>query len=101
MIIRGTTPTHTFSLPFDVDMIKEVRVIYAQDDQIVFVKNTKDCTLANNTVTVKLTQENTFALDCKKYVEIQVRVLTVDGDALVSEIITISVGRCFDKDVIG
>lgn len=96
----GTTPTHTFTLPFDVDLIKSVRVIYAQDNQIVFVKNTKDCTLANNTVTVKLTQKDTFAFDYKKSVEIQVRVLTVDGESLVSGIRCISVGRCLDKDVI-
>lgn len=99
-MICGTTPTHTFTLPFDVDLIKSVRVIYAQDNQIVFVKNTEDCTLADNTVTVKLTQEETLSFDYKKAVEIQVRVLTADDESLVSGIKCVSVGRCLDEDVI-
>lgn len=99
-MIRGTTPTHIFKLPFEKDVIKAIRIIYAQNNQIVLVKNTEDCVLENGTATVKLTQEDTLSFDSSKSVEIQVRVLTAGEDALVSNIKCISVERCLDKDVI-
>ena len=96
----GTTPTHTFTLPFPVDEIKSVRIIYSQGDKPLFVKETDDCTLENNTITVKLTQEDTLKFDHKKSVFVQVRVLTHNDDSLISGIKSISVGRCLEKEVI-
>ena len=60
-MIQGTTPTHTFTLPFDVSMVEKVRIIYSQKDQPVVIKNTEDCQLEGNDVFVVLTQEDTFA----------------------------------------
>lgn len=40
-MIRGTTPTHSFNLPVDAAIIKELRVIYAQNGEPVQTK-TKD-----------------------------------------------------------
>lgn len=96
----GTTPTHTFTLPFSVNEIKSVRIIYAQGSKPLFVKEKGDCTLENNVITVKLTQEDTLLFDYKKRVEIQVRVLTTDDDSIISTIKSISVGRCLEKEVI-
>jgi DNA-directed RNA polymerase subunit L len=96
----GTTPTHYFKLPFNVDTISKIRILYSQDNKIVFVKNTEDCTLENNLVTTKLTQENTLAFDYRKPIEVQVRVLDVNGDSLVSTIKVIRAGRCLDNEVI-
>lgn len=99
-MIRGTTPTHIFRLPFNTSLIDEVRIIYAQSDEQILVKETVDCNLDGNTISVTLTQEDTFKFDCKKCVQIQVRVLTAGGEALASKIKHIDVEKCLDNEVI-
>ena len=99
-MIRGTTPTHTFNIPFDTSMVKEVKVTYAQDDTVVLEKRTSDCELDGQRIIVTLTQEDTFLFDCKKAVEIQIRVLTVGGDALGSVPEKVGVSKCLDDEVL-
>lgn len=98
--MRGTTPTHTFTLPLDASLIKAVKIIYAQEDKPIFCKRTADCVINGVTVEVTLTQEETFKFDCKKLVEIQLRALTVDGKALKSEPIIVTVSKCLDDEVL-
>ena len=81
-MIRGTTPTHTFIIPLDTSMIAEVMVIYAQDDQEVFHKDTYDCEMDGNEISVKLTQEETLMFNPLRNVQIQLRLLTTGGEAL-------------------
>lgn len=100
-MIRGTTPTHTFYLPFEVSFIKSGRVIYSQAGEVVFIKEIAECALEENTITIKLTQEETFKFDCKKgYVYIQVRLLTTGEDALASDLIRVEVEKCLDSEVL-
>ena len=99
-MIRGTTPTHTFTLPFGADVIKSVRIVYAQDGDVKITKTGDDVTGEENTITTRLTQEDTLALDCTKTVEIQVRILTLGGDALSSDIIRTNVNRCLENEVL-
>lgn len=99
-MIRGTTPTHTFTLPFDVGNVKEARVIYAQNGQEIFTKTTEECTLAGNTLSTRLTQEETFLLDSALSVQIQLRILTQLGEVLTSDIENVLVGQCLDDEVL-
>lgn len=99
-MIRGTTPTHTFTLPFDVDLIKSLRVIYQQNDETVLIKTLTDCAVAGNVISYKLTQEETLQFAQNAKVSIQIRVLTNDGDALASRICTVGVGACLEDGVI-
>ena len=52
----GTTPTHTFKLPFNTKVIKELKITYAQDGQIKLEKRYKDCTLNEDEISIRLTQ---------------------------------------------
>lgn len=45
MMIPGTTPTHTFNLPFEVSLVQAVRVFYAVGGKVVLQKNTADVIL--------------------------------------------------------
>ena len=99
-MIGGSTPTNTFRLPFDTSTLSNVRIVYAQDDEIVITKNKNDCTLDGNTIKVTLTQEETLKLDYQKILEIQVRLLTLGGDALVSKPKQISVDKFLDCEVL-
>lgn len=98
---KGTTPIHTFKLPFDVNAINNLLIIYAQDDAEILQKKMVDCTLENDTVVCKLSQEDTFKFDCDKGpIQIQMRVLTAGGDALISEIKHVPIYKCLNEEVL-
>jgi hypothetical protein len=99
-MIRGTTPTHEFNIPFNTSVIKEVKITYAQNNEAVVEKKTSDCKLVDQTISVTLTQEDTFKFDCKKPVEIQVRILTFNGDALSTVPQIVGVCKCLDNEVL-
>ena len=99
-MIRGTTPTHTFKLPFDVDNIKSVMIIYAQKDREILCKETADCTLKDDVITTTLTQEDTFRFNHRDHVHIQVRLLTNSGTAMASEPKVVNVKDCLNDEVL-
>ena len=99
-MIQGSTPTHLFELPFSTEVINRVRVLYAQGDEVLFVKENDACTFDGRTIKVRLTQAETLLLDHKKPVQIQVRAMTTGGDSLVSPIKRVEVGQCLDDEVL-
>lgn len=99
-MIRGTTPTHTFNIPFDTSLVDEVKIVYAQDEVVILEKTTSDCSLDDTKICVTLTQEDTFKFDCKKVVEIQLRVLTTGGEVLASVPEKVGVSKCLDNEVL-
>ena len=99
-MIRGTTPTHTFTLPFDTALIRRIKIIYSQNDKKIFCKETEDCVLSGNVVSTKLTQEETFLLDCKKLVQIQIRVVTTAGEVLATDEMVVTIDKCLDDEVL-
>lgn len=100
MIIRGTTSTHTFTLPIDSSLCAKVRAIYSQDNEPVIKIEDDRFVHADNVVSCKLTQKETLSLDRKKHCDIQLRVLTTGGDAMACDIIKNTVGRCLDDEVL-
>ena len=97
---RGTTPTHAFTLPFAVDTVSNALIVYAQSGEEILRKTVHQCHMSENTISVDLTQEETFLFDCGKKVQIQVRVLTADGKALASNIIVADVDKCLSNEVL-
>lgn len=85
-MIRGTTPTIVFKLPFDAVMLAEAWVTISQNEVAVIDKELKDLEVAGNALILKLTQDETLMLDHDVLVEMQVRARTVDGNALASRI---------------
>ena len=97
---RLTTPEHKFTLQIDSSIINKIRITYAQDNAIVLTKQDQDVFLDANVAKVKLTQEETKKFVSGKEVEIQVRVITLGGDALASDIIKVDVQKVLDDEVI-
>ena len=97
---RGTTPTHTFVLPFNVEAVQAVQIIYRQGGENVLVMDKDDCALTRNIISVRLTQEDTFAFKDSANVEIQIRVLTADGEATASDVMQVSCKECLTEDVL-
>lgn len=97
---RGTTPTHTFVLPFNVESVQAVQIIYRQGGVNVLILDGNDCVLSGNTVSVRLSQEDTFAFADSEDIEIQLRVLTADGEAAASDIMRVRCDRILTEDVL-
>lgn len=97
---KGTTPTHTYVLDFDTSAIKTVKITYSQAGREVLTKRTQDCTLDGHTISVRLSQEETFLFKGHALATIQLRILTAVGDALTSDPMTVSVGECLDDEVL-
>lgn len=101
-MIRGTTPTLEFALPFEVDLIAEAYVTISQNQSVVIDKSLSELTRAGKTLTVKLSQEDTLKLQQSEFktAEVQIRVRMKSGDALASDIMRLYVGRILKEGVI-
>lgn len=98
-MIRGTTPTLKFNLPFNTNRINNGYVTFSQQKVIVLDKDISECTCDNNMLIVNLTQEETlkFQHGCK--VEVQIKIKLVNTDTSVDKVIASNIVT-FDVDKI-
>lgn len=101
-MIRGTTPTLEFALPFEVDLIAEAYVTISQNQSVVIDKSLSELTCAGKTLTVKLSQEDTLKLQQS---EIQNSgsadtCANEERRSLASDIMRLHVGRILKEGVI-
>lgn len=110
MIVRGTTPYHTFVLPMASDSIDSVYVTYLQNGDVILEKTADDITIqdiddefenasvedtdeemeVSCELSIHLTQEDTLKFTFypaaeKNIAVIQIRVLDTDGEAYASD----------------
>ena len=97
---QGTTPTHTFLLPFETSEIKVLELTYAQQDTVILTKSLDDCVLDGKVVTIELSQEETFLFDTTSQVQMQLRVLTLTDQAYSTEIYLGMVAKSLSKEVL-
>lgn len=79
MIIRGTTPTMTFNLPFNADMLDTGYVVIRQNKQTVVEKKLEECECGGTTVSAKFTQVETLKLTTEVNAEINLVIKTLEG----------------------
>lgn len=99
-MIRGTTPTLEFIVPFDTGQLAEAFVTLSQSGIVVLDKALCDCEVGTNYLQVRLTQEETLRLNSDCRTEIQIRVRTIQGEALASNIVSVETGRILKDGVI-
>ena len=99
-MIRGTTPTLEFSIPFDTSEIAEAFVTLSQNDTVIVDKPLEDCKCDAQKLSVRLTQEDTLKLSCDCNTDIQIRIRTKAGDALASDIARVNTDRILKDGVI-
>lgn len=100
-MIRGTTPTHIFTIPLDTSLLKEVVITYAQRDKPVVEKRMADCELNGKEIKVTLSQEDTLKFEERANgVRLQIRALTRDGVALASPIKPVSLREILNEEVL-
>lgn len=83
---RGTTPTLTFTVPFDTADIDKLYLTFEQK-HMELEKAKDDCTFEEHKVIVTLSQEETLKFSEKEAVSIQMRVKFVGGGVDASNII--------------
>ena len=92
-MVRGTTPTLEFTLPFSTELLAEAYVTLSQNKRVVVDKSLENCERSGNRLSVKLTQADTLLLDSDHKTEIQVRAKLNSGDAVASRIVTVNTER--------
>jgi hypothetical protein len=80
--------------------VEKVRVYYAQKDVLKITKTEADVEMDGNTISLRLTQEDTFLLEGNKMTLIQLRVVTKNGDSFVSDIVTVVTEQCLSDEVV-
>lgn len=99
-MIRGTTPTHIFNLPFVASTITKLRVTYKQKGEKVLEKTETDCTIAEDTVKIKLTQEESLKFVARENVEVQLRAKYENGEVLSHTVKELPVERVLNEEVL-
>lgn len=99
-MIRGTTPTHIFTLPFDAGQISQLRLTYSQDGTTVFEKNKTEVNLAGTQLEYTLTQTESLAFTEQKPVEIQLKIKTIDGVVVASKIMRTNASAVLNEEVL-
>lgn len=99
-LIRGTTPTLEFTLPFPAAELAEAFVTISQQGAVVIDKPLAEIEASGNALTVRLTQEDTLKLTGDSTSEIQIRARTLAGEALASNIVLVATARILKDGVI-
>ena len=92
---RGTTPTLTFTTPYAADLVESGYISFEQRGTDVLDISLTDpaVTIADNSISVELTQEQTLAFTTSDTLKIQIRAILTSGKAVASNIVTDSVCR--------
>lgn len=99
-MIRGTTPTLEFTLPFECSLISCAYVTFAQEKDVKIEKTFDDCEKSGSKLIVRLSQEDTLRLAESVKTEIQIRAKTHAGEALASQIFRVTTERILKDGVI-
>ena len=109
-MFRATTPKHTFLFDVDPDVtFKDILITYAQGNGIILEKGKSDLTFEDpQTISGKtvypaylvLTQEESKRFAAIKTVNVQVRALTFDNEAVACDKIQVSVKDVLNDEVL-
>ena len=99
-MIRATTPTHTFNIPFASEIISDILVTYKQGEKIVLEKRKADLTNSGTEWSYRLTQSETASFTAGEAVLIQIRVTTLGGEAVASDIYKLAVNQVLNDEVL-
>ena len=84
-VIRGTTPEHEFELPYPVELVEDIRVVYGQGGKALFAKGFSECEVSDGKITVSLIQEETFLFTPRKHLNIEIRLKLTNGKVVRTE----------------
>lgn len=105
-MIRGTTPTLAFNLPFQASLIKSAQILIAYVDnhkEVIIEKTLADCMLDGTFIATDLTQEETLAFPAPVTAEVQLRCIILQNDkevTLATEVYKVKVKKLLKDGVL-
>lgn len=99
-IVRGTTPTLSFGLPFSTNLLETGFVTIQQRDETIVEKELSACDCSGDTVSATLTQEETLALKIGSLAQIRLVVKTTGGDRMETDDVVVRVRDTHKDEVI-
>ena len=100
-MFRGTTPTLTFTLPFETSLLKNLYITFTnKNNEALLEKELSNCTLNDKSVSITLTQEETLIFEGRQKIRLQLRAVTTDNAALASNIFDVYVHEILKEGVI-
>lgn len=99
-MIQGTTPTHIFKLPIDTSTIRQLRITYAQYGKTVLEATEADVTKTGHEIRYRLSQADTLKFKVPEAVALQIKLLTEDGSVMASRIMTLTVEKILNTEVL-
>ena len=99
-MIRGSTPTFTLSLPTDPSVFVSAEATFVQDGRCLLVKTTGEMAgnAADRTLSFALSESETLLFAAGSVAELQLRLVTEDGQILLSYPKRLAVGRRLPED---
>ena len=73
-MIRGTTPTLEFTMPFDTSLIAELYITITQNGATALEKTLSDCNCNDTSASLTLTQEDTLSLEQKPHSNSEIQI---------------------------
>ena len=95
----GTTPTFEFEIPLEAKVVTRAKITFRQNRTII-VEKKDECVIGEKKISVDLTQEETFLFDPRYKADVQLRVVTPEGEVLATDVHTIDVLECLDREVL-
>lgn len=101
-ITRGTTPTLTFTTPYDADMVKDGYITFTLRGAIIIDVEVTDesVTISDQMIAIHLTQEQTLLFDADDTNLVQVRLLLESGNVVASNTVALPISDVLKEDVI-
>lgn len=100
MISTGCTCKNTFRFPYTEEEVTAIYITYQQNDETIVEKTIDNCTFADGTVSVKLTQEESLKFDEDAIVRIQIRCRLTNGAVTKSNILKSHTDKILKKGII-
>lgn len=98
---RTTTATHRLTFPISLQTVTDMQITYAQNGNIVIVKDLEDVTIDDKKATIELSQEETKLFEAEKPVELQAKILLHDDTIIASKIKRIPATRILNDTLFG
>lgn len=95
-----TTPTFAFTLPFDTSSVSKARISFGQDKRELVKKTEAAITMQEKVISCELTQKESGMFDDRKPMQIQLKVKTLNGNVLSTDIYEVDVGASLNKEIL-
>ncbi len=98
-MVKGTTPTFCFALPFNTSSISYIQAVFVQNNDCILTVEDDRMTFDGYNVKFTLEEWETLSFAPNEPAEIQLSVSTYDGQVLVSDIRKTAVRKKYPEDI--